>query len=240
MAENSRIEWTQATWNPVTGCTKISAGCEHCYAERMARRLCAMGHPSYENGFRVTLHPHMLEAPLKWSRPRMVFVNSMGDLFHPEVPERFIVQCLETMRQAPRHTFQILTKRSGRMLEISRQYAVPPNVWLGVTVERRDYAWRVDDLRRASAPVRFVSFEPLLGDLGTLNLEKIDWAIVGGESGPYSRPMEESWATALRDQCITHGVAFFFKQWGGTRRRAAGRMLQGRTWDEYPRHLLTT
>ncbi len=234
MAQISQIEWTQATWNPVTGCTKISAGCEHCYAERMAKRLHAMGQPNYKNGFALTLHPHLLSLPLKWRKPRMIFVNSMSDLFHPDVPDAFIWQVIDTMAMADRHVFQVLTKRSSRMREFSRSARWPSNVWLGVTVERADYLSRIDDLRQVDAAVRFLSLEPLLGPLEHLELESIDWVIVGGESGPRARPIKEQWVLDIRDRCTASGVAFFFKQWGGVRKKANGRILRGRTWEQLP------
>ena len=234
MSIRSGIEWTEATWNPVTGCTKISPGCAHCYAERMARRLQAMGQPNYVNGFRLTLHQHLLTAPLLWKRPLMIFVNSMSDLFHPEVPVSFIDRAFETMRRASWHTFQVLTKRSGRLLELEDEIDWPPNAWMGVTVEREDYLFRIDDLRSTRAPIRFLSLEPLLGPIPSLELEGIDWVIVGGESGPGARPLLEGWVLDVRDQCQEAGVPFFFKQWGGVRRKRAGRVLQGRTWDGMP------
>jgi protein gp37 len=235
MGENSQIEWTESTWNPVTGCTKVSPGCTHCYAERMARRLKAMGQPNYRNGFRVTVHEHAVNLPLGWKRPQMVFVNSMSDLFHEDVPVDFIRRVFDVMRQADRHVFQILTKRSGRLAELAPLLPWPVNVWMGVTVENCDYLHRVDDLRRVPAAVRFLSLEPLLGPLPDLDLTDIDWAIVGGESGPGARAMAEAWALDLRDQCRRAGVAFFFKQWGGVNKKKAGRILGGRTWDQMPR-----
>ena len=235
MGENSQIEWTESTWNPVTGCTKISPGCAHCYAERMARRLKAMGQPNYRNGFRVTVHEHALDLPLGWKRPQTVFVNSMSDLFHEDVPVDFIRRVFDVMRQADRHLFQVLTKRSARLAELAPLLPWPANVWMGVTVESRDYLHRIDDLRRVPAAVRFLSLEPLLGPLPGLDLADIDWVIVGGESGPGARAMVEAWALDLRDQCRRAGVAFFFKQWGGVNKKKAGRLLGGRTWDQMPR-----
>ncbi len=234
MSNGTAIEWTEATWNPVTGCTKISAGCLHCYAERMARRLRAMGHPNYANGFDVTLHEHLLKLPLAWKKPRRVFVNSMSDLFHPNIPDAFIHDVIAVMRQADWHTFQVLTKRAERLARMDRAIDWPPNVWVGVTVERQDYAHRVDALLATDARVKFVSLEPLLGPLTALDLRGLDWVIVGGESGPGARPLQEEWVLDIRDRCSDEGVPFFFKQWGGVRKRMAGRLLQGRTWDEMP------
>jgi len=230
----SAIEWTEATWNPVTGCSKISPGCRHCYAERMARRLQAMGQPNYVNGFEVTVHEHMLNAPLGWRRPRVVFVNSMSDLFHERVPLAFIRRVFEVMRRASWHTFQVLTKRSERLAEVAPVLDWPANVWMGVSIENADYAWRADDLRSTGACVKFLSLEPLLGPLPGLDLDGIDWAIVGGESGPKARPMREEWVLDIREQCVSAGVPFFFKQWGGVNKKRAGRTLEGRTWDEMP------
>ena len=234
MAANSSIEWTETTWNPVTGCSKISPGCKHCYAERMALRLQAMGQPNYRNGFAVTLHERMLPLPLEWRKPRMIFVNSMSDLFHKDVPTPFIRKTFDVMRKASWHTFQVLTKRSDRFREIEQSITIPKNVWLGVSVECEDYLYRIDDLRATNAPVKFLSLEPLIGPLPGLNLEGIDWVIVGGESGPGARPMQEEWVTEIRDVCLRSGVPFFFKQWGGVFKKRAGRILEGRTWDQMP------
>lgn len=228
------IEWTEATWNPVTGCSKISAGCQHCYAERMARRLKAMGQPKYRNGFEVTLHPDVLSQPFAWRKPMMVFVNSMGDLFHKDVPADFVVQAFEVMAEARNHTFQVLTKRDDRLVELDEKIAWPDNVWMGVTVERDDYRYRLHSLRTCGAAVKFVSFEPLLGPINEPDLSGVDWAIVGGESGPGARAMEKWWASDLRDACLQQGVAFFFKQWGGTRKKRTGRLLDGREWNQLP------
>jgi len=234
MATNSSIEWTDATWNPLTGCTKVSPGCKHCYAERMAKRLQAMGRPNYANGFELTLHEDKLEEPLSWRKPRTVFVNSMSDLFHHDVPDEFIQRVFAVMRQASWHRFQVLTKRSGRLARMSNEIDWPANVWMGVSVENADYLFRVDHLRQAGAAVKFVSAEPLLGPLSGLDLTGIDWVIVGGESGPGARPMRPEWVTDIRDRCVAAGVAFFFKQWGGVNKARTGRVLEGRTWDEMP------
>src|ERR1051326_336516 len=216
MATNSHIEWTEATWNPVTGCDKISPGCAHCYAERLSRRLKAMGQKNYRNGFKLTLHEHMIEAPLKWKRPQMIFVNSMSDLFQDGVPLEFIQRTFATMRAAHWHQFQVLTKRSNRLLELSPQLDWPANVWMGVSVENTNYTFRIDDLRKTAASVKFLSLEPLLGPLPNLDLTGIDWVIVGGESGPGARPIEKGWIIDLRNQSRAAKAAFFFKQWGGT------------------------
>jgi protein gp37 len=234
MANHSEIEWTEATWNPITGCTKISLGCKNCYAERMARRLQAMGNPTYTSGFKLTLHEHLLEIPLHWKKPRMIFVNSMSDLFHQDVPVRFIQQVFSVMRRASWHTYQVLTKRSGRLSELNDSIDWPVNVWMGVSVESGEYTFRIDDLRQTAAHVRFLSLEPLLGPLPSMNLESIDWVIVGGESGPNARPMSKEWVVDIKEQCQSADIPFFFKQWGGVQRKRNGRTLQGRTWDEMP------
>lgn len=231
----SDIEWTESTWNPLTGCTKISPGCKFCYAERMAKRLHGMGQPRYENGFRLTMHEDALEFPLLWGKPRRIFVNSMSDLFHEDVPVSFIERVFNVMRGAHWHQFQVLTKRSERLLEISKSLDWPNNVWMGVSVERDDYSFRIDDLRKTGAVVKFLSLEPLLGPLSFLDLRSIDWVIVGGESGPKARPMKREWVLDIKRQCRHAGVAFFFKQWGGFNKKKSGRLLQGRTWDEFPR-----
>jgi len=236
MSASSAIEWTQCTWNPVTGCTKISRGCAHCYAERMARRLKAMGQPNYVNGFTVATHDCVLELPLKWKSPRLVFVNSMSDLFHGDVPVSFISDVFSVMNEAHWHQYQVLTKRSGRLLKLDSNLKWASHIWMGVTVECADYVRRVDDLRATGAHLKFLSLEPLLGPLPNLDLSGIDWVIVGGESGPGARPMQRAWVVDVRDQCEQAGVAFFFKQWGGVRKKQAGRILDGRTWDEIPRH----
>jgi protein gp37 len=234
MAINSSIEWTSSTWNPVTGCTKISAGCAHCYAERMALRLQAMGQPNYINGFSVTLQNHMLELPLRWKKPQMIFVNSMGDLFHEDVPLSFIQDVFSIMRRASWHTFQVLTKRSSRLAVLNAYLDWPSNVWMGVTAENANYTYRIDHLRSTGAQVKFLSLEPLLGPIQNINLNGIDWVIVGGESGPGARPIQQDWVIDIREKCRQSGVSFFFKQWGGTHKKKSGRLLEGRTWDEKP------
>lgn len=228
------IEWTDATWNPVTGCTKISPGCKFCYAEVMARRLEAMGQPNYRNAFEVTLHPHMLERPLTWRRPQSIFVNSMSDLFHEEVPDQFIERVFDVMVRATWHRFQVLTKRAERLESASPRLPWRSHIWMGVSVESAEYTWRIDHLRRTGAAIKFLSLEPLLGPLPALDLAGIDWVIVGGESGHHPRPIDERWVLDIRDQCQAAGVAFFFKQWGGRNKKRAGRTLAGRTWDERP------
>ncbi len=230
----SKIEWTEVTWNPVTGCTKISDGCRHCYAERMARRLKAMGQRNYRNGFDVVCHPHMLERPLSWKSPRAVFVNSMGDLFHEEVPDDFIKEVFSVMLRAHWHRFQVLTKRAERLKEFSAKLDWPGNVWMGVTVETADCLGRIDCLGATAAKVKFLSLEPLLGPLPDIDLAGIDWVIVGGESGPGARPMKEEWVLSIKERCEVGGVAFFFKQWGGTNKKKTGRELLGQTWDQMP------
>ena len=234
MAQGSGIEWTEATWNPVTGCAKVSPGCKHCYAERMAGRLQAMGQPNYANGFELKLQPHMLELPLRWRKPQTIFVNSMSDLFHPGVPLAYVREVFDVMARAHWHRFQVLTKRAERLEELSPLLSWPRNVWMGVSVETARYETRVDRLRSTGARVKFLSLEPLLGPLPGLDLSGIDWVIVGGESGPGARPMDPAWATDLRDQCQRAGVPFFFKQWGGTNKKRTGRALDGRVWDEMP------
>jgi protein gp37 len=242
MSSLSKIEWTDATWNPVRGCTKISPGCKHCYAERFAERFRNVpGHP-FQQGFDLKLVPHKLGEPLRWSESRMIFVNSMSDLFHEEIPESYISRVAVTMRLARWHTYQVLTKRSGRLREMLRgplsEVAGEPHIWWGVSVEDRKYGLpRIADLQRTPAAVRFLSVEPLLEDVGKLPLEGIAWVIVGGESGPGARPMKEDWVLSIREQCKAAGVAFFFKQWGGVRKKNAGRTLQGRTYDAIPKRV---
>ena len=234
MGAKSSIEWTESTWNPVTGCTKVSPGCKHCYAERIAERLQAMGQRNYRNGFKLTLQPHMLNLPLQWRKPQRIFVNSMSDLFQREVPAAYILRVFDVMRSAYWHQFQILTKRSDNLRELDRLIDWPANVWMGVSVENKDYMWRIDDLRHIHARTKFLSIEPLLGPIDNLNLAGIDWVIVGGESGPKARPIQRNWVIEIRRQCRQAGVAFFFKQWGGVNKKKTGRELDGRTYDEMP------
>jgi protein gp37 len=234
MAANSAIEWTEATWNPVTGCTKISSGCKNCYAERMTRRLKAMGQSNYVSGFKVKTHKKVLPLPLQWKKSRRVFVNSMSDLFHEKVPANFILDVFRIMRLTPQHTFQILTKRSENLRKLDQIISWPDNVWMGVTVENFDYLFRIEDLRNTAAKIKFISFEPLLGRISNVDLRGIDWVIVGGESGPKARPMSPLWVEEIRDQCVKAAVPFFFKQWGGYNKKKNGRILNGRTWDEMP------
>ncbi len=238
MATNSHIEWTDATWNPVTGCTKISPGCKHCYAERLANRLKLMGQKNYSNGFELTLQPRMLELPLKWKRPKRIFVNSMSDLFHADVPLDYIQRVFHIMRVADWHQYQVLTKRADRLAELSHHLAWARQIWMGVSVENADYRERIDHLRQTGAHVKFLSIEPLLGPLPKLSLRGIDWVIVGGESGPGARPMDPAWVADIRDQCLRSGLAFFFKQWGGVNKKRTGRQLDGRTWNELPQSLV--
>jgi protein gp37 len=234
MGADSSIEWTESTWNPVTGCTKVSPGCAHCYAERMAKRLQAMGQANYAHGFEPTLHEHMLEIPLRWKKPQRIFVNSMSDLFHESVPLEFIRKVFDVMRRADQHQYQVLTKRSERLAEIGSSLDWPAHIWMGVSVESARFVHRIDHLRGAPARIRFLSLEPLLGPLNRLDLREIDWVIVRGESGPGARPMDEQWVIDIREQCRDAGVAFFFKQWGGVFKKRKGRELEGRTWDEMP------
>lgn len=244
MTTTSKIEWTEQTWNPIVGCTKISAGCKHCYAETMAKRLQAMGTLGYENGFALRLLPERLADPAKRQKPTVYFVNSMSDLFHEKVSESYIERVFDVIAATPQHSYQILTKRAARLARYFRDRAVPPNVWLGVSVENRPHGVpRIDYLRTVRARIRFLSVEPLLDDVGALDLRDIHWVIVGGESGPKARPMKPEWAESVRRQCAEQEVAFFFKQWGGWgadgKRRAKsknGRLLNGRTWDEMPAH----
>lgn len=235
MAQITSIEWTQTTWNPVTGCSKISPGCKNCYAERMAKRLQAMGQCRYRNGFRVTLQKDLVDLPCLWKKPREIFVNSMSDLFHKDIPPSFIQSVFETMNLASQHTFQVLTKRSDRLREINESLVWTDNIWMGVSVEDGDYACRIYDLLQTDAVVKFLSLEPLLGSLRDVSFEGIDWVIVGGESGPGARPMQESWVTEIRDQCKEGDIPFFFKQWGGVNKKKNGRALENRTWDQYPK-----
>jgi protein gp37 len=235
MATLSKIEWTEATWNPVTGCSKLSAGCTNCYAERLARRLHAMDNPRYKNQFNLTLHEDLVDLPRSWRAPRIIFVNSMSDLFHKDVPLDFIKKVFATMRLTPQHTYQILTKRSVRLRELGKELIWPTNVWMGVSVEDMRVTGRIDDLREVPAAVRFLSCEPLIGPLDGINLKNIHWVIVGGESGPNSRKMEPEWVRSIKRQCDSAEIAFFFKQWGGVRKDLTGRHLDGRIYDGFPK-----
>ena len=234
MAALSKIEWTETTWNPVTGCTKISYGCKHCYAERMSKRLQAMGMEKYRRGFEVVVHESVLQEPLKWKNPSLVFVNSMSDLFHKAVPIDFVQSVFEVMNQASQHTFQVLTKRPGRVKQIDARLDWAPNIWLGTSIESERWQDRLDRLKSTGARTKFLSLEPLLGPLPDLDLTGIDWVIVGGESGPGARPMDAEWVREIRDNCVDSEVPFFFKQWGGVFKKRTGRTLDGRTWDEMP------
>jgi len=243
MADHSGIEWTEATWNPTTGCDRVSPGCDNCYALTLAKRLKAMGSEKYQEdgdprtsgpGFKLTLHPDVLDLPKSWRQPRIVFVDSMSDLFHPDVPLEFIRRVFDVMKETPQHTYQILTKRSQRLQKLGFELDWPSNVWMGVSVENDRYRFRINHLRAVPAVVRFLSLEPLLGPLPNLHLTDIDWVIVGGESGPRARPMEQPWVEEIRDQCADAHVPFFFKQWGGRTPKAGGRELDKRTWNEMP------
>jgi protein gp37 len=238
MADSTQIEWTDSTWNPVTGCSKVSAGCDFCYAERFSERFRGVRSHPFESGFDLTIRPARLTHPLRWRQPRRIFVNSMSDLFHKEVPVSFIDSVFDTMEKADWHTYQVLTKRSSLLARyLKRRYGdglAPAHIWLGVSIEDEKNTLRLKHLKAAHASVKFISFEPLLGSVGTIDLKGIDWAIVGGESGPQARPMEEEWALEIRNQCKKDGVAFFFKQWGGIRPKSGGRSLRGREWSEYP------
>ena len=233
MAQNTKIEWTTSTWNPVTGCSSVSPGCDNCYARRMAKRLKAMGNPRYKNGFEVTLHHDLLQLPLTWKKPQMVFVNSMSDLFHEKVPFGFIESVFETMRRADRHVFQVLTKRAERLRELAERLDWPDNVWMGVTVECQSCVYRIPLLLETPAAVKFISAEPLIESLD-IDVRGLDWVIAGGESGPSARAVREEWLLELRDRCGEAEVPFFFKQWGGVRKKRNGRLLDGQTWDEFP------
>ena len=234
MASNSAIEWTEATWNPVTGCTKISPGCKNCYAERMAHRLKRMGQVRYRNGFAVTLQPSALSEPYRWRTPKLIFVNSMSDLFHENVPLEYLLAVFKVMKECPHHQFQILTKRSDRLKLLGSELEWLPNIWMGVSVENEKYAFRATDLRAIPAFIRFLSIEPLLGPIDNLDLKGIQWVIVGGESGPGARHMKIEWVKRIRDLCRVQNVAFFFKQWGGTCKSKTGRLLDGKEWNEMP------
>lgn len=231
---STKIEWTETTWNPTTGCTKISAGCQHCYAERMSRRLQLMGVEKYKDGFALRTHAEVLKEPYSWRTPRTVFVNSMSDLFHEHMPFDFIKRVFKVMNENPMHTFQLLTKRADILLEYSDKLPWAKNIWMGVTVENQDNVSRIDFLRETGAHVKFLSIEPLIGNIETLNLNNIDWVIVGGESGPGARPILKSWVMAIKDQCQLQETPFFFKQWGGTNKKKTGRLLDGQTWNEMP------
>lgn len=234
MSTKSSIEWTESTWNPITGCSKISPGCENCYAEKMAKRLQAMNQPNYRNGFKVATHSQSAEMPLKWKKSQMIFVNSMSDIFHRLVPKKFILYLFDIMNDADWHRYQILTKRSKRMLELDSLIPWKNHIWMGVSVENADYKFRIDDLQKNKAKIKFISFEPLIESVGKLKLKGIDWVIVGGESGPGARPMNEDWVLEIKEQCIKSNIPFFFKQWGGVHKKKNGRLLQGKTWDEMP------
>ena len=240
MVSNSHIEWTDSTWNPVTGCDKVSPGCKHCYAERMANRLHAMGQHRYRNTFKLTLHEDLIEAPLSWKKPRVIFVNSMSDLFHEKIPFKFIEKVFATMIKANQHIFQVLTKRSERLLEVARDLPWNDKIWMGVSVENEDYTFRIDNLRKTPVIVKFLSLEPVLGPLNNLNLDDRNWAIVGGESGPGARPMKAQWVRDIRDTCIEQKVDFFFKQWGGVNKKKTGRELDGRLWNDMPEYSAVT
>ena len=243
MADHSGIEWTQATWNPTTGCDQTSPGCDRCYALTLSKRLKAMGNPKYQNdgdprtsgpGFGVTLHEEALQLPKRWAAPRLIFVNSMSDLFHPAVPDEYISRVFDVMSDTPRHTYQVLTKRSKRLTEMSGKLCWPSNVWMGVSVENAKYRFRIDHLRNVPVATRFLSIEPLIGPVGELDLAEIHWVIVGGESGVGARQVRYEWIVEIRDQCLAAGVPFFFKQWGGRTPKAGGRQLDGERWDEMP------
>ncbi len=234
MAQSSSIEWTETTWNPVTGCQKISPGCKNCYAERMAKRLNSMGQPRYANGFDVTLQDDLIERPLSWKSSRIIFVNSMSDLFHKDVPIHFIKRCFDVMNRATQHQFQVLTKRPERVLAISNELTWTENIWMGTSVENQDYVHRARTLGKINANIRFLSIEPLLGPICSLPISNIEWVIVGGESGPNARPVLKQWVQKIRDRCVKYQVPFFFKQWGGVQKSKNGRVLDGRTWDELP------
>ncbi|MGB9004229.1 MAG: phage Gp37/Gp68 family protein [Candidatus Aminicenantales bacterium] len=235
MAQLSSIEWTEATWNPVTGCSKLSPGCKNCYADRMARRLKAMGNIRYKNGFGLALHHDLLGEPLRWKTPRMIFVNSMSDLFHPKIPTRFIIEVFKVMNIAWWHIFQILTKRSERLAELSEKLNWSKNIWIGTSVENSDYIYRIDHLKKVNAHIRFISVEPMLGPIHHLSVSGIDWVIVGGESGPRAREIKPEWVRFIRDNCLKNEIPFFFKQWGGKQKWKSGRILDGKVWNEVPK-----
>lgn len=234
MSGKTKIEWTEVSWNPVTGCTKLSDGCKNCYAATLTRRLVAMHNPRYKNGFEVTIHEDLLELPLKWKTPKTIFVNSMSDLFHEKVPDEIILKIFETMNKCPQHIFQVLTKRPERLAVLNDKITWTKNIWMGVTIENNKYLKRADLLRQTGAYIKFISAEPLLGEIDTINLADIDWIIVGGESGPHARPMNKEWVLSIRNLAKKSKTAFFFKQWGGTNKKKNGRLLDGKTYDEYP------
>lgn len=234
MATNSKIEWTETTWNPVTGCTKISQGCKHCYAEVMAKRLLRMRQSRYRNGFKVTLQEDIVEAPLKWRKPKIVFVNSMSDLFHKDIPSTYIKRVFQTMNRAGHHTFQVLTKRADRLEQLSPELTWTDNIWMGVSVEDVKATHRIPHLLNSGAKTKFLSVEPLLESIPELPINGIDWVIVGGESGHRPRPVDPTWVRDIRDRCLQSNVPFFFKQWGGRNKKKAGRILDGQTWDQMP------
>jgi protein gp37 len=237
MPRTTKIEWTESTWNPITGCTKISPGCLNCYAERMARRLHAMRQINYRNGFKLTIHPHAVSLPMRWKKPQLIFVNSMSDIFHVHTPQDFILDIFKTMNSAYWHVYQILTKRAEQLTKLDNSLYWAGNIWMGVTVETDIYTYRIDHLRNSRAKNKFISFEPLLSRIGKINFEGIDWVIVGGESGPGARPMKKEWVTDIRDQCIEAGIPFFFKQWGGFRKKANSKLLDGIEWTQKPKCL---
>ena len=230
----SRIEWTEYTWNPVTGCTKISAGCQNCYAEKFAFRLKSMGVKRYCDGFEIRLHHDLIDQPLRWKRPRVIFVNSMSDLFHEKIPDMFIIKAFNIMNKCPQHTFQVLTKRSSRLAQIQHRLTWSHNIWMGVSIENADYLFRKDNLLKTNAKVKFISFEPLLGPIYEVSLKGIDWIIVGGESGQKARKMEKDWVVNIKNLCLSADIPYFFKQWGGKNKKSTGRILDGQTWDEMP------
>jgi protein gp37 len=238
MPGKTKIEWTEVTWNPVTGCSKISEGCKNCYAERMALRLKAMGQENYRNGFNLTCHKHMVDKPLSWSGRKTVFVNSMSDLFHQDVPSEFIRDVFKTMNSASQHIFQVLTKRPERIADVAKMLKWTENIWMGVTVENGKYINRIDSLRTVGAQTKFLSIEPMIGPIDNLDLNSIDWVIVGGESGPGARPIEKVWVEGVHQECKKQKVPFFFKQWGGVNKKKNGRLLYGKTWDETPKSQL--
>jgi len=234
MPQPTKIEWTWTSWNPLTGCSKVSVGCQNCYAERMALRLQKMGNKKYKRGFKVTPHYDLIKQPLSWKKPQVIFVNSMSDLFHEDVSDDFVIKMFDTMNQAHWHTFQILTKRSKRLAKIASDLHWSENIWMGVTVETSKQLFRLTDLGNVPASIRFVSMEPLLGHINDFPVDNLDWVIVGGESGPKARPIQESWVIEIRNRCLKHNIPFFFKQWGGVNKKKSGRLLDGKYWDEIP------